>query len=78
MTKKKKENIMTCPRCGADLNGAENPARLPKTAKERIEALRLVGVDVSHLFAMQTDTKATKITSENAESILQQINNLIR
>ena len=25
-----------------------------------------------------TDTKATKITSENAESILQQINNLIR
>lgn len=53
MTKKKKENIMTCPRCGADLNGAENPARLPKTAKERIEALRLVGVDVSHLFAMQ-------------------------
>lgn len=53
MTKKKKENIMTCPRCGADLNGAENPARLPKTAQERIEALRLAGVDVSHLFAMQ-------------------------
>lgn len=53
MTKKKKENIMICPRCGADLNGAENPARLPKTAQERIEALRLVGVDVSHLFAMQ-------------------------
>nr|DAK78920.1 MAG TPA: hypothetical protein [Caudoviricetes sp.] len=25
-----------------------------------------------------TNTKATKITSENAESILQQINNLIR
>lgn len=50
---KKKENIMTCPRCGADLNGAENPARLPKTAQERIEALRLAGVDVSHLFAMQ-------------------------
>lgn len=53
MTKKKKENIMTCPRCGADLNGAGNPARLPKTAQERIEALRLAGVDVSHLFAMQ-------------------------
>ena len=27
--------------------------KLPKTAKERIEALRDAGVDVSHLFAMQ-------------------------
>lgn len=27
--------------------------KVPKTAKERIEALRAAGVDVSHLFAMQ-------------------------
>ena len=39
----------------AEVVGKEvKPAKkLPKTAKERIEALRDAGVDVSHLFAMQ-------------------------
>ncbi len=39
----------------AEVVGKEiKPAKkLPKTAKERIEALREMGVDVSHLFAMQ-------------------------
>lgn len=53
MTKKKKENTMTCPRCGARINAKERSVRLPRTAQERIEALRAVGVDVSNLFAMQ-------------------------
>ena len=33
--------------------GRTTPAKLPKTAQERIEALRNVGVDVSNLFAMK-------------------------
>lgn len=37
----------------AGQDGPPPRARLPKTAKERIEALRAAGVDVSHLFAMQ-------------------------
>ena len=64
--KKKQETNVTCPTCGTELaiagkkvTIAENPAasikqaQLPKTAHERIEALRSVGVDVSCLFAMQ-------------------------
>lgn len=65
MKRKQPENV-SCPVCGTELaiaggkvTAAESPAvstrqtKLPKTAKERIEALRAVGVDVSHLFAMQ-------------------------
>ena len=64
--RKKQETNVTCPTCGTELaiagkkvTIAENPAasikqaQLPKTAHERIEALRSVGVDVSCLFAMQ-------------------------
>nr|DAE30331.1 MAG TPA: zinc-ribbon domain protein [virus sp. ct5rm7] len=38
---------------GAGQDSPPPQARLPKTAKERIEALRAAGIDVSHLFAMQ-------------------------
>ena len=64
--RRKQETNVTCPACGTELaiagkkvSIAENPAasvkqaRLPKTAHERIEALRSVGVDVSNLFALQ-------------------------
>lgn len=60
--KKTKEMSVTCPQCGTELAIAVHevavdtdnaPAKLPKTALERIEALRLAGVDVSCLFAMQ-------------------------
>lgn len=65
MSYKKKETKVLCPQCGTKLmiEGGKvsvepddtpgNPMKLPKTARERIEALRAVGVDVSHLFAMQ-------------------------
>lgn len=65
MKRKQSENI-TCPACGTELAIAGKKAtiaappatavqqeRLPKTAQERIEALRNAGVDVSCLFAMQ-------------------------
>ena len=61
--RKTKETNVTCPACGTQLavtgNGVvaavENqaPAKRPKTAQERIEALSRAGVDVSNLFAMQ-------------------------
>lgn len=60
--KKTKEMSVTCPQCGTELAIAvheitvdtdNTPAKLPKTAVERIEALRRAGVDVSGLFAMQ-------------------------
>lgn len=64
--RKKQETNVTCPACGRELAIAgkevaivENHAapakqvQLPKTAHERIEALRKAGVDVSCLFAMQ-------------------------
>lgn len=60
--KKTKEMSVTCPQCGTELAIAihevavdtdNTPAKLPKTALERIEALRNVGVDVSNLFAMR-------------------------
>jgi hypothetical protein len=61
--RKTKETNVTCPACGTQLavtgNGVaiavENkvPAKLPGTARERIEALSRAGVDVSNLFAMQ-------------------------
>lgn len=60
--KKTKEMSVTCPQCGTELAIAvhevtvdtdNTPAKLPKTAVERIEALRNVGVDVSNLFAMR-------------------------
>lgn len=37
----------------SEVDEAEVPVNLPKTAHERIEALRKAGVDVSNLFAMQ-------------------------
>lgn len=64
--RKKQETKITCPACGTELAVAgkkativENdvttarPIQLPKTAQERIEALRNAGVDVSCLFAMR-------------------------
>ena len=61
--RKTKETNVTCPECGAELAIKGNeisgvtwndaPARQSKTAMERIEALRSVGVDVSNLFAMR-------------------------
>lgn len=61
--RKTKETNVTCPECGAELAIKGNeisgvtwndaPARQSKTAMERIEALRSVGVDVCNLFAMQ-------------------------
>lgn len=65
MSYKKKETKVLCPQCGTKLmieggkvsvepdDTPDKPMKLPKTARERIEALRAVGVDVSHLFAMQ-------------------------
>lgn len=65
MSYKKKETKALCPQCGTKLmieggkvtvepdDTPDKPMKLPKTARERIEALRAVGVDVSHLFAMQ-------------------------
>lgn len=64
---KKKENRLLCPECGTEFGIVERavttgatapvrkkaPAGPSMTALERIEALRAVGVDVSHLFAMQ-------------------------
>lgn len=63
--RRKQETNVTCPACGTELaiadkkvTIAESPAasifeaQLPKTAHERIEALRNAGVDVSCLFAM--------------------------
>lgn len=53
---------VTCPQCGTELAIAvhavtvdidNTPTKLHKTAVERIEALRNVGVDVSNLFAMR-------------------------
>lgn len=65
MKKKQPENV-SCPVCGTELAVAGtkvtiaandampvNRVQLPKTAQERIEALRNAGVDVSCLFAMQ-------------------------
>lgn len=64
MRKTQKTQAM-CPQCGTKLmiEGGKvtvepddtpgKPMKLPKTARERIEALRAVGVDVSNLFAMQ-------------------------
>lgn len=60
MKKKQSENI-SCPVCGTELTITGGKAsvtevprtKLPGTAKERIEALRAMGMDVSHLFAMQ-------------------------
>ena len=64
--RRKQETKITCPACGTELAVAgkkativENevitarPVQLPETARERIEALRAAGVDVSNLFAMQ-------------------------
>lgn len=64
--RKKQETKIACPACGTELaiagtkvTIADNDAmpanriQLPKTAQERIEALRNAGVDVSCLFAMQ-------------------------
>lgn len=64
--RKKQETNVTCPTCGTELaiagkkvtivetaTASTKQAQLPKTAHERIEALRSVGVDVSCLFAMQ-------------------------
>ena len=64
--KRKKETKVTCPACGTELaitgkkvaiadNHATSTkqAQLPKTAQERIEALRKAGVDVNCLFALQ-------------------------
>lgn len=64
--KKTKETTIMCPQCGTELAIAGGkvtvaaddsmPARqpqLPRTAQERIEALRRAGADVSCLFAMQ-------------------------
>ena len=65
MSYKKKETKVLCPQCGTKLmiEGGKvtvepddtpgKPMKLPETARERIEALRAVGVDVSNLFAMQ-------------------------
>lgn len=65
MKRKQSENF-TCPTCGTELAVAGKKitiadsyerqvkqVQLPKTAQERIEALRKAGVDVSCLFAMQ-------------------------
>jgi hypothetical protein len=65
MKRKQSENF-TCPACGTELAVAGKKitiadsyerqvkqVQLPKTAQERIEALRKAGVDVSCLFAMQ-------------------------
>ena len=60
MKKKQSENV-SCPVCGTELTITGGKAsvtevprtKLPGTAKERIEALRAMGMDVSHLFAMQ-------------------------
>lgn len=64
--KKKQSKNASCPVCGTEpaITGrkatiAEAHAasayqtKLPRTAKERIEALRAMGMNVSHLFAMQ-------------------------
>lgn len=64
--RRKQETKVTCPACGTELaiagkkiTIADNyktqvkQVQLPKTAQERIEALRNAGVDVSCLFAMQ-------------------------
>lgn len=64
--KKRQETKVICPACGTELaiagkkaaiaDNAAAPvkqAQLPKTAQERIEALRNAGVDVGCLFAMQ-------------------------
>lgn len=60
--KKTKEMSVTCPQCRTELAIAvhevavdtdNTPTKLTKTAVERIEALRNVGVDVSNLFAMR-------------------------
>lgn len=64
--RRKQETNVTCPACGTELAIADKKitiadnyatpmkqAQLPKTAQERIEALRKAGVDVSCLFAMQ-------------------------
>lgn len=64
--KRKQETKVICPACGTELaiagkkaaiaDNAAAPvkqAQLPRTAQERIEALRNAGVDVSCLFAMQ-------------------------
>lgn len=64
--KRKQSGNITCPACGTELAiagkkatiaaspaTAVQQAQLPKTAQERIEALRTAGVDVSCLFAMQ-------------------------
>jgi len=60
----KKEKVV-CPECGtefpigakeftavANISGKRAKVKAPKTAQERIEALRTAGVDVSNLFAM--------------------------
>ena len=75
--RRKQETNVTCPACGTELaiagkkvSIAENPAasvkqaRLPKTAHERIEALRSVGVDVSNLFALQGSDVGQYILSD--------------
>ena len=54
-----KETKVSCPKCGTkfqiankDLVGQKTPSKQLGTAKERIEALRNVGIDVSNLFAI--------------------------
>lgn len=71
--RKKKEMNITCPQCGTELTvaggkvsaavGNDAPVKLPKTAQERIEALREKGVDVSGLFALQGSTGGQYVVS---------------
>lgn len=50
--------------------GHTTPAKLPKTAQERIEALRNVGVDVSNLFAMKGANGGEHIVSNKMVCLL--------
>ena len=67
--RKTKETNATCPACGTQFAvtgvAVENkaPAKRPKTAQERIEALSRAGVDVSNLFAMQGSTGGEYVVS---------------
>lgn len=71
--RKTKEKNITCPQCGTELTVAggkvsaavdnDTPVKLPKTAQERIEALREKGVDVSGLFALQGSTGGQYVVS---------------
>lgn len=71
--RKTKERNITCPQCGTELAVAggkvsaavdnDAPVKLPKTAQERIAALREKGVDVSGLFALQGSTGGQYVVS---------------